>query len=422
MEEEMLFTTGSSNPNPGATNAVPEISLTKSRGNFCRAGAFVLFFALLIAFQAAQAQTESVLYSFCSKTGCPDGSLPEAGMVFDKRGDLYGTTVTGGASNLGTVFELSTSETEKVLHSFGDTTTDGIEPLAGVVMDKAGNLYGTTPGGGANDNGGTVFKVTSRGVETILYNFCSLSGCKDGFYPQGGLAIDATGNLYGTTVDGGQYGSGSVFEITAAGAFSTLYSFCPQTPCVDGNSPRSGVVIGANGILYGTTNAGGANNFGTVFALSGGAETVLHSFNNNGSDGYYPVASLAIGNKGILYGTTPFGGTAGGGIVFQVTPAGVEKVLHSFTDDPDGYSPQAGLTKNKAGNFYGTTSDGGTDNVGTVFEITTTGTETVLYSFTSTPDGAYPYGGLVLDATGNLYGTTQLGGANDKGTVFKLTP
>jgi uncharacterized repeat protein (TIGR03803 family) len=381
---------------------------------------------LLFGLQAAQAQSEKVLYSFCPQAGCGDGALPGAGVVMDGKGNLYGTTQLGGADNLGTVFKLSATETEKVLHSFGSSATDGLGPLEGLVMDKHGNLYGTTPGGGAGiGSPGTVFEVSPSGVETILYSFCSLQGCVDGFHPESALIKDKSGNLYGTTAAGGEHGGGTVFEFSASGVFTTLYNFCSQTGCTDGDSPRAGLVMDKNGNLYGTTYYGGANNFGTVFELSaGGAETPLHSFANDGTDGTYPMAGLVIGKKGKLYGTTTAGGASGGGVVFAVTTSGTETIVHTFADTPDGFAPYDALVIDKEGNFYGTTSRGGTDpsGYGTVFEVTAAGAEKVLYSFTAAPDGAYPYGGVVLDKVGNLYGTTQLGGANNKGTVFKVTP
>jgi uncharacterized repeat protein (TIGR03803 family) len=236
-----------------------------------------------------------------------------------------------------------------------------------------------------------------------------------------GVVLDKTGNLYGTTSAGGTGKYGTVFKITPSGAESVLYSFTGGT---DGCFPQNaGVVLGKNGVLYGTTSGEGCSSLGTVFKLSpSGAETVLHRFVNNHKDGSDPKAGLFIDNTGNLYGTTYFGGTHGYGTVFKITPSGAEKVLHSFTG-LDGENPLASVIRDTAGNIYGTTYIGGASNYGTVFKLTPTGTETVLHTFVGYPaDGAYPTAGLVLGTKGILYGTTYAGGSTKYGTVFKLVP
>jgi uncharacterized repeat protein (TIGR03803 family) len=380
----------------------------------------VLSALLLIAVRSAHAQTETVLYTFCSvgmNPYCYDGAQPTGNLVLDSEGNLYGTTTWGGAvvPALGTVFKVTPSGTETVLHTFTGGA-DGSEPyFAGVVFDKAGNLYGTTDNGSAYV-AGTVFKLTPTGTETVLYTFSYNS--PNGTFPMAGVVLDKAGNLYGTTAAGGATNHGTVFKLTPAGTETVLYSFKGGK---DGCSQYGGVVLGSNGDLYGTTSGEGCSSLGTVFKLTPtGTETVLHRFVSNPKDGSDPKAGLVIDSKGNLYGTTYYGGTHGYGTVFKVTPTGTETVLHSFTG-LDGENPQASVIRDTAGNIYGTTYIGGANNYGTVFKLTPTGTETVLHSFAGYPaDGAYPLTGVVLDTKGILYGATYGGGAYALGMVFKL--
>jgi uncharacterized repeat protein (TIGR03803 family) len=402
--------------------------------------ATLAFFAVNLLLGAALAQRETVLYSF---TGSPDGAGPFAGVIFDTKGNLYGTTVYGGAYGYGSVFKVTPSGEETVLYSFtGDS--DGAYPYAGLVFDKKGNLYGTTYNGGGGysycDLGcGTVFKVyPSSGKEVVLHRFCLQSNnCKDGAVPWAGLVFDKEGNLYGTTQAGGSggggVGSGTVFKVyPSSGREVVFYSFCSQSNCTDGAEPEAGLVLDKEGNLYGTTIEGGANMVGTVFEVTPSRkETVLYNFcpTNGCADGAFPRAGLVFDTKGNLYGTTNYGGagTGSNGTVFEVTPStGSETVLYSFCSQDnctDGSRPYAGLVFDKKGNLYGTTIAGGANSLdGTVFEVTPSGEETVLHSFTGAPDGAYPRAGLVFDGRGNLYGTTYEGGAYNGGTVFKLVP
>ncbi|HXB82892.1 MAG TPA: choice-of-anchor tandem repeat GloVer-containing protein [Candidatus Acidoferrum sp.] len=309
-----------------------------------------------------------------------------------------------------------------VLHSFKGGEADGEEPFAGLVNIK-GTLYGTTYEGGSCSRigGGTVFSITPSGTETVLHSF----GCsQDGAYPVAGL-IDIKGTLYGTTGKGGVNGDGTVFSITPSGTESVIYSF--KGGPGDGEQPRAGL-INVKGTLYSTTYLGGncssSGGCGTVFSITpSGTETVLHNFGGSG-DGIYPFAGL-INVRGTLYGTTFEGGadcgsSGGCGTVFSITKSGAETVLHSFANDPDGNNPEAGLI-NVKGTLYSTTYDGGTNGRGTVFSITPSGTETVLHSFGGSGDGAVPFAGLV-DVKGKLYSTTYVGGANSDGTVFSITP
>jgi uncharacterized repeat protein (TIGR03803 family) len=235
------------------------------------------------------------------------------------------------------------------------------------------------------------------------------------------------GNLYGTTFQGGTYGYGTVFKLTPSGAETILHNF--GTTGDDGTYPYAGVILNSKGILYGTTHLGGRYDYGTVFKLTpSGTETLLHSFDPNGKDGKYPYSGLVLGQNENLYGTTAGGGVYGYGTVFKLTSSGPETILHSFGATGDGAGVYTAPVLDEAGNLYGTTSYGGVHQEGTVFEVTPSGTETVLWSFGNGKDGTYP-NGLVFNAKGNLFGTTQYGGARGTdcngmgcGTVFKLRP
>jgi uncharacterized repeat protein (TIGR03803 family) len=367
---------------------------------------------------SCSAGMEAVLYSFGSDPS--DGTSPFAGLVMDGDGNLYGTTYQGGASNLGTVFKLSSAGTKTVLYSFGSTTNDGAGPKGTLIMDSTGNLYGTTVGGGASGQG-TVFKLSLGGVETVLYSFGSSS--TDGSGPYGRMVMDSAGNLYGTTRNGGTYNYGTVFKISPVAVETVLYSFGSTTN--DGLEPQAGLVMDKAGNLYGTTAYGGTNSDGTVFRISpGGVETVLHLFGSTTNDGINPEAGLIMDSAGNLYGTTTGGGlTFDQGTVFMLSPSGVETVLYQFNSSgpTDGAVPRAGLVMDSAGNLYGTTNYGGANGEGTVFKLSSSGAETVLYSFlNNSADGVSPVAPLIMDGAGNLYGTTLLGGANNEGTVFKL--
>jgi uncharacterized repeat protein (TIGR03803 family) len=291
---------------------------------------------------------------------------------------LYGTTYSGGGgvNPGGTVFQLDwygSPPSYTVLHTFGSSSgADGNEPAAGLIQDSSGNLYGTTSDGG-NGNGGTVFEVSAAGVETILYQF---TGGTDGGTPYAGLVRDAAGNLYGTTLVGGDSagcggaGCGVVFKVTPAGQESVLYAFTGP----DGASPSAGLVQDPAGNLYGTTYQGGAHGLGTVFKLdTAGKLTILHHF-AGGEDGANPTAPLIRGAGGKLYGTTALGGStlacpAGCGTVFGVWPTGGAFILHRFTGGLDGAYPQSGLLA-VGSDFYGATYAGGYNDAGVIFKLT----------------------------------------------------
>jgi uncharacterized repeat protein (TIGR03803 family) len=366
--------------------------------------------ALLAAvIQPAQAQTFTMLHGFAGA----DGAGPESSVVFDSLGNLYGTTGSGGAYNYGTVFKLTSSGTESVLHSFSLTDTNGFSPEAGLVRDSRGNLYGTAEAGGAYGSG-TVFKVTASGTTTALHSFNGT----DGANPWGGLIRDSQGNLYGTTFWGGADSNGTVYKVTPSGVEIVLYSF---TGGSDGGNPLGEVVRDSvTGNLYGTTNVGGAYGCGAVYKLTpSGVETVLYSF-TGGKDGGYPSAGVVRDSAGNLFGPTESGGAYNQGTVFELTAAGTEKVLYSFTGGADGCSLEGGIVK-KGSNIYGTTYMCGAYNFGTVFRVTTAGKETTLHSFNGSTDGGHPWGAdLVMDKYGNLYGTTGSGGTGSNGTVFEV--
>jgi len=371
----------------------------------------------LIPSQPAFAQTESVLYSFANNG--TDGYQPYAALTAGAGGTVYGTTNLGGTHGYGTVFEFSKIKTETPLVNFNSGQTGGGEYpyFAGLARDKAGNLYGTTSYGGVH-NLGTVFVISPEGAETLLYSFGDHTN--DGVYPFGGVVIDKTGNLYGTTNIGGVSNRGTVFKVTPSGAETVLYSFSGGS---DGCNPDAGVVIGKKNILYGTTPACGAKNYGTIFKVTqSGVQTTLHTFNLDGTDGILPYAGVTLDKAGNLYGTTYEGGTNDAGTVYKLTATGTETILHSFSFvGTEGYYPQSRVVFDKQSNLYGSTTYG-VGNLGTVYEITQNGTETVLHRFNKDgTDGYHPYGGVII-VKNALYGTTLAGGANDVGTVYKVVP
>jgi len=373
----------------------------------------VLILSLLVArpVRADGGYTFRTLYSF---TGGTDGQTPQATLVLGLDGNLYGTTpyggnvITGITSGLGTVFKITPLGKLTTLYSFTDGA-DGARPFAGLVQGSDGNFYGTT-----FYQAGTVFKLTPAGKLTTLFAF---AGGTNGTTPDAGLVQGADGDFYGTTEAGGADRSGTVFKISPAGKLTTIYAFTGGT---DGGEPAATLVRGRDGEYYGTTPYGGSDAWGTVFKVtSSGVMTTLYSF-TDGSDGGYPPAGLIQGSDGNFYGTTNVGGAKDFGTVFKITPGGTLTTLYSFTDGSDGGEPFAGLTEGMDGNFYGTTSSGGSDSCGTVFEITPSGALTTIYAFTDGTDGGVPLAGLVTDTYGNLYGTAAGGGAYGAGTVFEL--
>lgn len=338
---------------------------------------------------AGGAWTETVLYGFNGK----DGSRPSGNLIFDAAGNLYGTTAGGGAHGFGTVFQLTPKAggwTEKILHSFNQNEKDGYVPKAGLIFDAASNLYGTTYGGGAHGNYGTVFELTPKAgggwTEKILYSFNSKG--KGGYYLNAGLIFDAAGNLYGTTFWGGNSrcggeGCGTVFELTPEAGGDWTEKVLHRFNGMQGVRPSGGLIFDAAGNLCGTSQLSGGHKSGTVFKLTPKTgvwtEETLHRFNSFEGDGISPLADLVLDVSGNLYGTTYAGGAYGGGTVFELIPTAngswTEKILYSLGRSGDGHYPEAGLILDAVGNLYGTTYYGGTGtgcdgNCGTVFEIT----------------------------------------------------
>jgi uncharacterized repeat protein (TIGR03803 family) len=363
-----------------------------------------------------------LLYSFKAP---PDGNDPFAGLI-EVNGKLYGTTYSGGRSgNLGTIFEVSRSGAEHVVYSFNNIETEGDQPEAALIAMN-GAFYGTTTMGGDGIDCvcGTVFEE-SGGTDRVLHSFkgtITATKSKDGASPLAGLvAVNRT--LYGTTSVGGKSssvgGNGIIFKVSTSGKEQVLYRFKGRP---DGANPDAGL-IDVNGTLYGTTVNGGDGKdcaCGTIFEVTtSGKEHVLYSFKGT-PDGATPFAGLVAVN-GTLYGTTSVGGASDNGTVFEVSTSGKERVLYSFKGYPtDGADPYAGLT-DLNGVLYGTTKIGGKSGNGTVFEVSMSGKERLLYSFKGIPDGAQPYAGLVA-VDGKLYGTTEQGGANAFGTIFEVSP
>ena len=418
-------------------------------------GRFALAIVLLVLTSAAASgQRYDVLYSFCSASNCADGKTPESGLIRDASGNLYGTTTYGGENGQGTLFKVD-SGSETVLYSFcsvpiSGVCTDGAEPVSGVIL-VGNDLYGTTYVGGTYGKG-TIFKWDNNAqAETVLYSFGAFAG--DGANPTGGLIQDASGNLYGTTYYGGTATVGTVFEFDPSKQQETvLYSFCSvpiSGVCTDGAYPYAGVIWDAtSGNLYGTTQWGG-NGSGTVFQLNikQDSEKVLYSFcsiliDGICYDGQHPDGNLLL-DAGNLYGTTSAGGAPfnASGTLFELVNNSNNNwaltTLHSFCSVvdsagfcTDGAQPVAGLISDAQGkNLYGTTQFGGRnpgpngDAGGTVFKWNKTTGEEVLYNFCSSSsctDGANPYGELVLDGSGNLYGTTTAEGAHGGGVVFEI--
>jgi uncharacterized repeat protein (TIGR03803 family) len=400
--------------------------------------------ALALCAPAYAAPKYQVLHSFNGT----DGSGPYGGVTFGPQGDLYGTTAGGGPC--GTVFGLSPQKSDQweeiVLYQFG-IDKDGCDPWSGVTFDPAGNLYGTTIGGGGGAyDSGTVFELSpgSTGwTEKVLFAF----DFNDGAKPVAGVALDDSGNLYGTTPGGGIDSGGTTFELTPTSdgwSKKTLHNFhyaINGHPAPGGSTPYAAVILDAAGNLYGTTTGGGVDcndgeGCGTVYELtptSGGGwkEVVLHRFHEHSKDGFIPGnGALLMDSVGNLYGTTVAGGCCGG-VVFKLTPNPdghwTETILHAFQGGAGGDLPYAGVVMDTAGNLYGTTDGGGqASGCGVIYKLAPRAKGkwkyTVLYSFYGGVDGCVPAGNLVLDKKGNLYGGTILGGSSGNGVIFEITP
>ena len=389
--------------------------------------------ALLAFTLPTSAQTLTVLYQFQAS---PDGQLPFAGLTRDSAGDFVGTTKSGGTVQAGTVYKIDAQGNETILYSF-QGTPDGSEPTDALITDKQGNFYGTTSYGGANYLG-TVFKLTPTGEETVLHSFAG----PDGNTPYAALVMDAHGNLYGTTFWGGtstacSTGCGTVFEIQPNGTETVIHSF--QGGASDGVSPN-GLTIDAKGNLYGTAQqaSGQGCACGIVFKLSKNSsgiwtETILHTFTGAPADGHDPQAAVIVDAKGNLYGTTEYGGRWDWGTIFKITPSGEESLIFSFNLKTTGGGLNTPLVQNAAGDFFGTTLWGpvkarckGDEGCGTVFEVSPRGALLMQYAFSAGGDGNAPQsnGPLLLGSDGSLYGTSIDGSQYYPfyGEVYKFTP
>jgi uncharacterized repeat protein (TIGR03803 family) len=414
------------------------------------AASIALAFAVLFAManQAAQAQTYTVLYTF---TGVPDGAAPEAGVVRDAAGNLYGTTLAGGDSSCnplgcGVVFKVDTAGKETLLYSFKRGNGYGAYAPAGLTLDSHGNLFGTR----VVYNFGIAFELTPSDRFAVLHNFHRSTG---GLDPEARVVLDSSGHLYSTTAAGGNFtNSGVVFKLDKSGKETVLYTFtCPECNGHSGGGfgyPLGGVIRDSAGNLYGTAAGGTGRNSpcfsygcGVVYKVDkAGVGTILYSF-KGGKDGQKPTGNLIMDAAGNLYGTTAFGGAPpcpynyGCGTVFKVDPSGKETVLYRFTGGKDGAIPTGGLARDRQGNLYGTTNFEGAEGCfmntygcGTIFKVAPSGDFTVLYTFQGGTDGGFPNPDLVWDNAGNLYGTTSAGGSNSCpdyvscGVVFRVTP
>jgi uncharacterized repeat protein (TIGR03803 family) len=399
---------------------------------------YILTFLGMLGLAAlAQAQTFTTLYSFCSEAGCADGSTPYAGLLQATDGSFFGTTYTGGSNDGGTVFRIDMKGRFKKVYSFCSQTgcADGSSPYAGLLQAPSRNFYGTTESGGAA-SAGSVFKVTPSGTLSVLHSFDG----SDGFTPYAGLVRAPGGNFYGTTGGSGSGAtiSGTVFKVTPAGKLTTLHQFCSKTNCTDGANPWGVLVEAKDGNFYGTTAAGGTHvcktrgqekiGCGTVFRITpNGKLTTLYNFcsqgGNNCTDGVTPLAGLIEARDGSFYGTTSGGGAKADGTVFRITAEGKLNTVHSF-QGADGATPYGGLLQASDGHFYGTTTFGGANSSGVIFKLATTGKLTTLYNFcsqTNCTDGSFPHAALTQAAAGRFYGTTGAGGDADSGTVFSLS-
>jgi uncharacterized repeat protein (TIGR03803 family) len=381
---------------------------------------------LLLALGAsAQAQTLIPLHNF---TGGTDGAFPQGALVHDTFGNLFGTTTSGGIGD-GTVYRIDRSGKETVFFTF-NAFVSGITPATALTVDRAGNLYGIADGGPGG--AGVLFKLSPLGDQQILFAFQGGLDNHNPKVPTGGILLDKSGNLYGTTLFGGggncQLDCGTIYRLDAGGKFQVLYQFKGGP---DGSQPFGPLVRDSAGSLYGVAQSGGdlscpefpQAGCGTVFKLSKTGLTVLHTF-RGGKDGASPRPGLHLDAAGNVYGAAATGGSSGNGTIFRISSDGTYTVLHNFTQK-EGTNPNGALISDDAGNLYGTAQLGGAQNLGTAFQLTADGQLKVLHSFTGGLDGAVPFAGLIRDATGRLFGTAvknfliqQIQG----GSVFEIIP
>jgi uncharacterized repeat protein (TIGR03803 family) len=400
-----------------------------------------IFAVVMLSASLSLAQTYSVIHSF---TGGQDGGSPSTGLTIDSAGRLYGTTLTGGAAGFGTVFYLASTpsgSSVSTLHNFANGS-DGAGPMARLVVGPDGSLYGSTSAGGGgscllvnNYHGcGTIFKLSApRGpgaglnwISTTLFRFSETNGS----YPQGDLLFDASGNIYGTAVNGGTYGWGLIYKLSPTqGGWAQSILYQPRNNG-DGQFPMGGLVFDNAGNLYGVFDGGGPHGYGAVYELarsgSGWEESTVHGFSFQGQDGAVPQGGLIKDSAGNLYGATVHAPGAGG-TAFQLTPSGGSwnyDILYTFTGGIN-FGPADKLVRDAQGNLYGTTLADGAHGYGSVFKLTRTSggwSYRSLHDFTGGRDGGFPQCVLTFDARGNIYGTASRGGDYSNGVIFKVTP
>ena len=375
----------------------------------------LLVAALLLCVGAfVQAQTVTTIYNFADN-GISGANPWYVTLVQGTNGNLYGTTYNGGVDLAGTIFNVTTSGSQKLIHSFSGTATDGAYPTGGLTLGTDGSFYGTTMQGG-NVSMGTLFKITPTGTLTILHNFNSF---KDGAFPWGPPILASDGNFYGTTSGGGINGRGVVYKITSSGTLTKIYQF----DVTHGYSPIAPPTQGTDGFLYIPVSQGGTSYCGTILQMS--TSGVINNIYNFpcGPGGSFPIGPLVQASNGNFYSTTQDGGTNGEGVIYQVTPSLAVTVLHSFgAVFGDGTYPSAGLLLATDGNYYGSSSDGGANGDGTLFNTSTTGTYNSLYSFNNTANLTQmsPLAPPIQATNGLLYGVTEFGGPTNNGTIYSL--
>jgi uncharacterized repeat protein (TIGR03803 family) len=397
--------------------------------------------AVSILMSVAVAATTKVIYGFA---GDEDGEYTDTDLVVDSQGNIYGTSVLGGDFGTGTVFQLKPSGsgfTHTVLYSFTGGA-DGGQPYKGVTLDAEGNLYGTAVVGGsggicAEDGCGVIYKLTRSGgswSQSVIYNF---TGGKDGYGPGSGVTLDGHGNLYGMTPTGGAFGAGVIYQLKhGSGGTWTLRVIHPFTGGADGASGSAGrLLLDHSGNLYGVATVGGSNGAGTAFEVSPAAGgkwnfKTLYAFKGQ-PDAGFPYGGLSFDKAGNLYGTSYYDGANDLGGVYKLSPGTggnwTESVIYSFKGGKDGSSSISNVVFDKAGNLYGTTSEGGAGcSCGVIFKLAPGSngkwTESVPYRFQGSPDAGFAYNGMVVDSAGNFYGATVHGGATNDGTIYKFTP
>ncbi len=359
---------------------------------------------------------EKPLYAF---TGGANGRYPDSGLTEGPDGNFYGTTTFGGINDVGTVYEITPAGVHTVLYSFTTGPGDGQNPASGLELGSDGDFYATTTGGGTYGRGTISFKISTAGTLTTLYSFGANGS---GATPQGLTLLD-DGIFYGTTSAGGANNLGTVYKMTSAGVQTVLYSF---TAGADGQIPVAGLSPANDGNLYGVTFYGGANNVGTLFRIApnGTGYATVYSFGGNTADGTYPGNKLRTAPDGNLYGSTGSGGAGGYGTIFKYDLSSrVTSVVHAFAGGPaDGNFPSSRLRVGNDGNLYGVTFFGGYFDSGTFFRLDASGTLSVLYSFSGGAGGQSPNSSLLLTSDGDFLGTTVTGGPTNNGTIYRIHP